>query len=116
MIKCPHCQKSEQQIKVGFNASGSQRYRCKVCGRKYTPAPKAQGYPDALRQQVVRLYVDGMNFRRIARQVGVNHQTVINWVNAYADQLPDAPLPETVTVVEQDELFTFIGNKKTRST
>ena len=41
------------------------------------------------------MYADGMNFRRIARQLGVNHQTVINWVNAYADSLPIEPsLPE----------------------
>jgi hypothetical protein len=56
-----------------------------------------------------------MNFRRIARHLGVSHQTVINWITAQRDALPDAlPLPDDVGVVEQDELFTFIGNKKTR--
>ena len=65
----------------------------------------------------MRLYVDGMNFRRIARQLGVNHQTVINWINAHVAHLPQQPtLPDEVTVVEQDELFTFIGDKKTKPT
>jgi transposase-like protein len=116
MNPCPYCQKTESQIKVGLNASGSQRYQYQGWGRKYTPSPTEHGYPEALRQQAVRLYVDGMNFRRIARQLGVHHQTVINWMNAHSAQLPPAPVPDPVTVVEQDELYTFIGHKKTRST
>src|SRR5262245_24542976 len=115
MIKCPHCQKADQQVKVGFNPSGSQRYLCKGCQRKYTPLPKEQDYNDDLRQQAVRLYVDGLNFRRIARQLNVHHQNGINWINAHSASLPDQPpQPETVTVVEQDELYTFVGSKKTR--
>ena len=104
-------------MKVGFNPSGSQRYRCKGCGRKYTPQPKVRGYGEDVRRQAVRLYVDGMNYRRIGRHLGVHHQTVINWIDAHIATLPDTPpLPEAVTVAEQDELFTFIGSKKTRST
>ena len=116
MNTCPYCQVSSEQIKAGRTKAGSQRYRCKVCGRRYTPEPKESGYADSLRQQAARLYVDGMNFRRIARHLGVHHQTVINWINGHIAQLPEAPLPETVTVVEQDELYAFIGNKKTKST
>ena len=62
------------------------------------------------------MYVDGINFRRIGRLLDVHHQSVINWVNAYADQLPDAPVPDKTDVVEMDELYTFIGEKKTEST
>ena len=118
MLTCPHCQRSEQQVKVGFNTSGSQRYLCKVCQRKYTPAPKAQGYSAAIRQRAVQLYVDGLNFRRIARTLKVAHQSVVNWVNARAEQVPAIPPSpsEPLEVNELDELFTFVGSKKTRST
>jgi transposase-like protein len=117
-MKCPYCHQERQQVKSGRNASGSQRYKCQVCQRRYTQEPKAAGYPASVRQQAVRLYVDGLNFRRIARTLGVNHQSVINWVNAHAHQLPDEPpLPEgKPAVAELDELFTFIGSKKTSST
>lgn len=80
--------------------------------------PKAQGYSPALRAQAVRMYVDGGNFRRIARTLGVVHQTVANWVTAQADALPDQP-PQPATTVETaelDELFTFVTHKKTRRT
>lgn len=59
--------------------------------------------------------MDGMNLRRTGRQLGVHHQTVANWVKEYAEKLPDAPIPKQVKTAEMDELFTFIGEKKTGS-
>jgi transposase-like protein len=108
MIRCLHCEQEENQVKVGFNRSGSQRYKCNDCNRKYTPEPNEQGYPLSLRQRAVEMYIDGINFRRIGRTLGVNHQSVINWVNAHVAQLPD----EATVVAELDELFTFVGEKK----
>jgi transposase-like protein len=66
--------------------------------------------------QAVRLYVDGMNLRRVGRQLGVNHQSVANWVKAYSAQLPPAPFPEQVETVEMDELHTFVAKKRTKPT
>jgi transposase-like protein len=56
-----------------------------------------------------------MNIRRIARTLGVNHQSVVNWVNAHAAQLPAAPVSSQVATLELDELFTFV-EKKSRHT
>jgi len=105
-----------RQNKAGKTDAGSQRYRCMYCQRKYTPEPKQQGYDASVRKQAVKMYVDGGNFRRIARHLGVNHQSVANWVADHAEILPQAPVPEEVKEAEMDELFTFIGDKKTRST
>ena len=69
-----------------------------------------------MRAQALQLYVDGMNQRRIARTLGVNHQSVANWIKAHAQQVPPAPLPEHSEISELDELFTFVGAKKTSST
>ncbi len=117
MIQCPHCSSSEQQTKSGHTRTGSQRYRCKVCQRSSTPEPKSLGYPDQTRREAVRLYLEGTNFRRIGRVLGVNHQSAVNWVNAYHASLPAAErvvaAPETL---EMDELFTFVGSKKRRRT
>ena len=116
-ITCPYCSQTDRQVKAGRNASGSQRYKCQHCQHKYTPEPHPQGYDDTVRRQALQLYVDGMNFRRIARTLGVTHRTVINWVNAYGAQLPDRPPAPAahLEVNELDELFTFIGHKKTKS-
>ena len=97
--------------------SGSQKYRCHACKKIYNPAPQKQGYDQQKRHMALKMYVDGLGFRRIGRLLGVNHQSVVNWVNAYHAALP--PLPEVapdtegkVEVIEMDELFTFIGAKK----
>ncbi len=115
-MKCPKCSATVKQNKIGKTSSGSQRYRCFVCQCKYTPEKKRRGYDPALRKQAVQLYVDGMNLRRIARQLGVHHSTVADWVKVYAEELPETPMPSEVKTAEMDELFTFIGSKKTEST
>jgi transposase-like protein len=116
MKTCPHCHSHERQVRAGKNRSGSQRWKCQRCGRKYTPEPNEHGYPETLRLQAVRLYADGTNYRRIARQLKVDHKSVIHWVNAYTEQLEAAPLPERVRDAELDEVFTFVGRKKKRPT
>ena len=115
-MKCPKCESETKQHKVGKNTSGSQRYRCYLCGCKYTPEPKSHSYNAEFRKKAVQLYVDGMNLRRIGRHLGVHHQSVANWVKAHAEKLPIAPVPEKVETAELDEVFTFIGDKKTGST
>lgn len=115
METCPKCKETTHQRKCGKTIAGSQRYSCKHCHAKYTPEQKERGYPNELRLQAVRMYVDGMNYRRIARHLQVHNTTVINWVKAFAAQLPDAPLPEDLHTIELDELFTFIETKKNAS-
>jgi transposase-like protein len=115
-MKCPKCSATAKQNKIGKTSAGSQRYRCFVCQCKYTPEKKQRGYDTALRKQAVQLYVDGMNLRRIARHLGIHHSTVADWVKTYAEELPETPMPSEVKTAEMDELFTFIGSKKTEST
>jgi hypothetical protein len=60
-----------------------------------------------------------MNQRRIGRTLGVSHQSVANWLKRHAESLPDQPPePEAdrLEVNELEELFTFIGDEKTKST
>lgn len=116
MKRCPHCHEMTRQNKAGKTNAGSQRYRCMHCNRKYTPEPKLQGYPARMRKRASEMYVDGGNLRRIARHLKVHHRTVALWVSEHVEALPAAPMPKEVKEAEMDELFTFIGDKKTEST
>ena len=116
MKRCPYCQETTRQNRAGTTKAGSQRYRCMHCGHKYTPEPKVQGYPESLRKRAMEMYVDGNNLRRIARHLKIAPQTVAYWVTEAAEALPSAPLPKEVNDAELDEMFTFIGDKKTKST
>ncbi len=115
-MTCPKCHSQERQVKSGRTEAGSQRYRCQHCGCRYTPEPKPQGYSREVHMAAVRMYVDGVNLRRIGRQLGVSPQSVANWVQAYAAQLPPPAQPGQVDIMEMDELHTFLRHKKTRST
>ena len=117
MTRCPHCEATEDQTTYGRTARGSQRFKCRACARVYTPEPLPLGYGEEVKREAVRLYLEGTNFRRIGRVLGVNHQSVINWVNSYHASLPPARRPVAYPeTLEVDELFTFIGSKKRRRT
>ena len=116
MNTCPKCQRTDRQNRAGKTGAGSQRYECMYCRKKYTPNPKPWAYDDNTRRKALGMYVDGMNLRRIGRHLGIHHSTISLWVKAKAASLEDLPVPEEVKEAEMDELFTFIGDKKTKST
>ncbi|MEM7115557.1 MAG: helix-turn-helix domain-containing protein [Chloroflexota bacterium] len=80
---CPRCGNCDNHAKAGRNLSGSQSYRCGQCSRKFTPQPRPNGYPKAIRDRAIALFLAGASFRAIARELQVNHQTVANWIAAY---------------------------------
>lgn len=115
-MNCPYCHAEVKQHKAGWNPSGSQRYRCGVCERAYTPKAKPRGYPAETRLLAVRMYMEGNSQRAIGRILKVCQQSVANWINGYAESLPAEQKPEKVQIAELDELYTFIGEKKTEFT
>lgn len=92
---CPKCNQSQSQIKNGRTRAGSQRFLCKLCGYRYTPVPKEGGYDEEVRLQALQLYLEGVSLRKVSRILNVNHQSVANWVNGYANHLP-ATLPPSI--------------------
>ena len=118
ILSCPTCGETTKQHRAGRNATGTARRECRHCGRTYTPEPKHHGYALDLRRQALKLYVDGTNLRRIARHLGVNPQTVANWVDAASANIPAPPTPKerqqeaSVEVLELDELYTFVSQNK----
>ena len=62
------------------------------------------------------MYLEGVSLRGIGRVLGVHHQSVANWVKQAADTLPERVADNTPTqTVEIDELFTFVGKKRSVS-
>jgi hypothetical protein len=61
------------------------------------------------------MYVEGSSYGSIGRVLKVNPQSVANWVSQYTANLPPAPMPKKVKKAELDELYTFVGEKKTKS-
>ena len=43
-MRCKNCGKENGQVKAGKMRAGSQKYKCKNCGKVYTPNPKERTY------------------------------------------------------------------------
>lgn len=108
---CPKCEQHRAVVRAGMNvATGSQRYRCQQCQRYFTVERKPRGHDPKLREQALKLALEGTSYRAIGRVLNVHHQSVANWVTAHAQTLPQKVEDRTPTdVVEIDELYTFVG-------
>ena len=73
---CPKCGSTER-VKSGFNR-GKQRFLCKNCGCNYTGTKN--GYPDSVKKEAIKYYLEGISFRKIEKLLGVSHVSIINWV------------------------------------
>ncbi len=66
-----------------------------------------RGYDDDVRLQALTLFLEGVSLRMISRILDVNHQSVANWVNTFADNVPEE-LPDSVLeTAVLDGLITF---------
>jgi transposase-like protein len=114
-MQCPECKSTH--IRKNGKRRGRQNHICVNCGRQFLAdyAPP-RGYPETVKQQCLKLYLNGNGFRAIQRTQAVHHTTVIHWVKQTGKLLPDAYDPDvTPQVGELDELETFVGSKKTNS-
>ncbi len=113
-MQCLYCNSTE--IRKNGKRRGKQNYICVNCGRQFIDVyslPK--GYSDEIKQECLKMYVNGMGFRAIERVTGVHHTTIIYWLKQIGSQLPDAPAESEIPEVgELDELETFVGSKKNK--
>lgn len=100
--QCPSCQATAKQTKAGLNRSGSQRYRCHMCGRVYTPAPNPIGFSAEFRERALQLYLEGNSQRSIARRLNISSRTVSKWIVEHTLKLPAVPIHEPLKVVKVD--------------
>ena len=77
---CPACKSEENQINFGQNRSGSQRSRCKNCGKTYTPEANTKAYPKELREQAIKTYYAGVSGRGVGKIFGMSKANVYNWI------------------------------------
>ncbi len=59
------------------------------------------------------MYLEGLGFNSIGRLLNVSHVAVIKWVKKYGSQLVEIKNPNSVSIVELDEMHTYVMSKKT---
>ena len=133
-MNCPEC--GSHHIRKNGIKRGKQNHICCNCRRQFIQDYEpSKTYSNEIKEECIRMYLNGMGLRGIERVKGVHHTTIIAWVKQLGKTLPDAPttgvnqeeLPGDTrsvsplgygnipTVGELDELETFVGSKKIRS-
>jgi len=78
--RCPKCGGIENQVKSGYNRSGTQRCKCRECNIYYTIDPKKRAYPEETKEQAIKMYYSGVSGRGVGNVLGMNKANVYNWI------------------------------------
>ncbi len=109
-MNCPICNSSSHK-KNGI-VGGLQRYKCHDCGYNYTVELKSTAFSASVKRQALQLYLEGLGFRSIGRVLGVSHVSVQKWIKKFGQELENLKSESEISIVEMDEMHTYIGNKK----
>lgn len=111
---CPRCQGSHI-VKNGRSRHGHQRWACTGCKLTFGEQDRRR-VAEGLKQAALEHYLEGVGLRATERLVGVSHNSVMNWVRQeVAGKALQRPDPARVEVVEADELWSYVGQKKALS-
>ena len=115
MNRCKQCD-SKDLVKNGC-VREQQRYRCKSCGLNFVVGDKRVKEDTAIKRAfAVILYSLGKSsYGFIAKLFGVTRPAVQKWLKREADLLGEPVIPATIEEMEFDEMWHFIGSKKTSS-
>ena len=113
MPKCKSCG-SERTIKSGV-LGGKQRYQCKECGCNFREGDNRTNEKTAAKKALcVLLYAMAKgSFRMMGRILGIDHTLVYRWVRSFGESIPEPEVPGDITQMEFDEMWHFVGSKKT---
>lgn len=109
VYKCRNCE-GQNIVKNGHNASGSQQYVCRDCGKRGVLEPK-RGYSEAQKEQILSAYQERSSMRGIQRTFGVSRPTLASWLkkDERNPKVEETLLPaDSEDVLEADEMWSFV--------
>lgn len=112
----PICKKcgSNKNIKSG-KVNNKQRYECKECGCHFVEGDnRTNDKIKAKKALCVLFYSLGKcSFRMLAKIFNTHPSLVYKWIIEASDKLPQSQISDDITEIEFDEMWHFIGSKKT---
>jgi transposase-like protein len=79
VLQCRHCQ-SQNVIRHGTDANGTQRYRCHDCRRTFREQPKSRTQPEEFQATVLAAYQERASMRGVCRLFRVGRNTLSEWL------------------------------------
>jgi transposase len=113
MPTCKKCS-SARSVKNGIVA-GKQRYRCKECGHSFREGDnRTDSGVAAKKAMCYLLYATGKaSFRNLGRIFRTSHSLIYRWIRAFGEGLPEPEVDGEIKEMEFDEMWHFVGQKKT---
>ena len=110
---------SAQIIRFGQTAKGTQRYRCKVCGKTFVETTGTVFYrkqtPRKDILETLALLAEGVRISSIARAKGHKEDTILDWLREaarHAEQVEAILLEDyQVSRAQIDALWAYVGHK-----
>ena len=113
MVKCKNCE-SGCIVKNGKTRE-KQRYRCKECGYNFVEGDgRTNEKITAKKAMCVLLYsLSKASYSMLAKIFDTWPSLVYRWIKEAGAKLPDQEVTGQISQIEFDEMWHFIGNKKT---
>lgn len=113
MMRCKRCG-SENAVKHGV-VRNKQRYCCKKCGYHFVSGDQRVKESAAVKKALaVILYSLGKaSFGMLGKLFGHSRSLTYRWIVEEAAKLPDPVIAHDIKEMEFDEMWRFIGSKKT---
>lgn len=119
--KCAFYQDLENAniTRYGKTAQGTQRYRCKHCGKTFVETTGTIFYgKQTPREEIVEtlaMLAEGMRISSVSRVKGFKEDTILGWLReaaAHAEQVEAVLLDRyPVSQAQIDGLWTYVGHK-----
>ena len=113
---CKYCG-SEKTQKSG-KIRGKQRYKCKDCGKNFLETDgRIKETTIAKRALAVMLYTfSKASYNFLAKKIfHCSPTTVMNWIKKASAEVKMPEITEDIKEIEFDEMWHFIGSKKTKN-
>jgi len=97
-------------------ARGAQRYLCKECGLNFIEGDARVKQTTTVKKALaVILYSLGKaSFHMIGKILGHSPSIIYRWIVAEMNKIQDPVIPGDIKEMEFDEMWHFIGSKKTK--
>jgi transposase len=115
MEQCKRCD-SKQRVKHGF-VRGKQRYRCKRCGYHFVEGDERvnESLPVKKALAVILYSLGKASFGMLGKIFGHSRSLTYRWIVEEAAKLSEPVISGDIKEMEFDEMWHFIGSKKTRN-
>ncbi len=103
-VACPHCE-SASVVRFG-HLNGLQRYRCKACGRTFSPltgTPFVRLHDKSKLMAYAECMAEGLSIRKAAERVGLTVDHAFRWRHRFLAFLREQKPSAMTGVVEADE-------------